>query len=183
MSALESNVGADCSLLVSPLKVKVGPIDPEVEEVLEELPEIPPELDARKRLHGTATCLPELEDELVADVLEDVVPELEPELFSDRMAKSTLPEVGLMTTSWIVPNVSPDEPCTLQLFNLLAWISCCDMLRPVGLRLLLLPDEPWLLPDDPRLLPLEPPLLPDELLPDEPEEPDEPDEPDDPDEP
>jgi hypothetical protein len=120
MSALESNVGADCSLLVSPLKVKVGPIDPEVEEVLlEELPEIPPELDARKRLHGTATCLPELEDELVADVLEDV----EPELFSDRMPKSTLPDVGLITTSWIVPNVSPDEPCTLQLFSLLAWIS------------------------------------------------------------
>jgi hypothetical protein len=116
-------VGADCSLLVSPLNVNVGPIDPEVEELLDELPEIPPALDGFRRLHGTATCLPELEDELVADVLEEDVLAPDVELFSDRIAKSTLPEVGLMTTSWIVPNVSPDEPCTLELLNLLAWIA------------------------------------------------------------
>src|SRR5690349_12817931 len=121
MSALESNVGADCSLLVSPLNVKVGPMAPEVEEVLEELPEIPPALDGRRRLHGTATCLPEVDDELVAaDVVEDDVLELDPALFSETIAKSTFPEVGLITTSWMVPSVSPDEPCTLQLFSLLA---------------------------------------------------------------
>jgi hypothetical protein len=92
---------------------------PEVEEVLDELPEIPPALDGRRRLHGTATCLPE--DELVADVVvEDDVLELDPALFRETMAKSTFPEVGLITTSWMVPSVSPDEPCTLQLFSLLA---------------------------------------------------------------
>ena len=112
-------MGADCSLLVSPLKVKVGPMAPEVEEVLDELPEIPPALDGRSRLQGTATCLPE--DELVADVVvQDDVPELDPALFSETIAKSTFPEVGLITTSWMVPSVSPDEPCTLQLFSLLA---------------------------------------------------------------
>ena len=56
MSALASNAGADCNLLVSPLKVNVGPIDPEVEDELELL-ELP-ELDGRNRLHGTAICLP-----------------------------------------------------------------------------------------------------------------------------
>src|ERR1051325_1280321 len=105
MSALASNAGADCNLLVSPLKVKVGPMDPDVEELLDAPPEIPPELDARSRLHGTATCLPEVEEapempELVEGVLEDgETLELEPALLRDRMAKSTLPEAGLMTTS------------------------------------------------------------------------------------
>ena len=91
---------------------------PEVEDVLDELPEIPPALDGRRRLHGTATCLPE--DELVADVVEGDVLEVEPALFRETMAKSTFPEVGLMTTSCMVPSVSPDDPCTLQLFSLLA---------------------------------------------------------------
>jgi hypothetical protein len=109
--------------------VNVGPIDPDVEELLDVLPEIPPEVDGRRRVQGTATCLPELEDVpdmpgLVEDELvDDDVPELDPELFRDRIAKSTLPEVGLMMTSWIVPSVSPDEPCTLELLSLLAWTS------------------------------------------------------------
>lgn len=109
MSALASKVGADCSLLVSPLKVKVGPMEPEVDDVGLELE---PELEARSKLHGTATCLPELDDVeapgLVANALEV---ELDPaELFKEITAKSTLPEFGLMMTSWIVPRVSPEEP-------------------------------------------------------------------------
>jgi len=105
--------------------VNVGPIPPEVVEL--ELEELELELDARSKVHGTAICLPELE-ELEAPGVELVL-ELEllvlddPELFRDRIAKSTFPELGLMTTSWIVPMVSPDEPCTLELFSLLAWIS------------------------------------------------------------
>src|SRR5262249_41325907 len=125
MSELALNVGADCSLLVSPLKVNVGPIDPEVDEDVElELELELPELEARSNVQGTAICLPEAPDELaVSDALDDADDEelLEPpELFSERIAKSTLPELGLMTTSWIVPSVSPEEPWTLQLFNLLA---------------------------------------------------------------
>ena len=111
MSALASNVGADCSLLVSPLKVNVGPMEPEVDDV--EL-ELEAELDARSKLHGTATCLPELDDVdalgLVADVLEVLEVLDAPEPFNEITAKSTLPEFGLMITSWMVPSVSPVEP-------------------------------------------------------------------------
>jgi len=85
------------------------------------------------RLHGTATCFPELdelslvleeglveedvEDGLVEDGLvedEDELPE-DDEPLSERIAKSTLPELGLMMTSLIVPRFSPDEPCTDEL--------------------------------------------------------------------
>ncbi len=105
ISALASNVGADCNLLVSPLKVKVGPIAPvvEVEEVAPAL--LDPELDGRNKLHGTAICFPELDVPevsavVVVEALEDEVLEAEPaELLSERMAKSTFPEPGLMTTS------------------------------------------------------------------------------------
>src|SRR4051794_23927936 len=101
MSALASNVGADCNLLVSPLKVNVGPMDPDVEDELELL-ELP-ELDGRNKLQGTATCLPELEDEPdVPEVAEDALAEeleLDPELLKDRIAKSTFPEFGFITTS------------------------------------------------------------------------------------
>lgn len=113
-------------MLVSPLKVKVGPIEPDVVELLELALEL--ELEGRNRVQGTATCLPELAElelsDVVALVLEaELLPLLDPELFNERMAKSTLPDPGLMTTSWIVPSVSPEEPCTLELFSLLAWIS------------------------------------------------------------
>ena len=111
MSELALKVGADCSLLLSPLKVNVGPIVPEVEEALElELPE----LDVRNSDHGTATCLPDALEELdVSEALVDAEDELlepAPELFRERIAKSTFPELGLITTSWIVPSVSPEEP-------------------------------------------------------------------------
>jgi len=99
-SLLGSNVGADCSLLVSPLKVNVGPIDPDVELLVLEL-EL--ELDARNKVQGTAICLPELEDVLevpgvVADELEDELLPL-PELLNERIAKSTFAELGFTMTS------------------------------------------------------------------------------------
>lgn len=112
-------------MLVSPLKVNVGPIAPAVEELLDAVPE----LEGRRSVHGTATCLPELEElpdipELVEDELvDDELPAAEPELLNETMAKSTLPDVGLMMTSWIVPSVSPDEPWILELLSLLAWTS------------------------------------------------------------
>jgi hypothetical protein len=74
---------------------------PDVEELEAELPE----LDGRNRLQGTATCLPELDDdpeipdEVEEEVLDDDVPELEPELFKDTIAKSILPAFALMITS------------------------------------------------------------------------------------
>jgi len=96
-------------LLVSPLNVNVGPIEPDVDEL-----ELAPELEARSSDHGTATCLPEALDELdVSEALDDALDELldpEPELLKDMMAKSTLPELGLSTTSWMVPSVSPEDP-------------------------------------------------------------------------
>lgn len=48
-------------------------------------------------------------------------PEVEPLDSTEMTAKSTLPEVGLMITSLIVPRFeSPDEPLTGALINLLA---------------------------------------------------------------
>jgi len=114
-------------LLLSPLKVNVGPIEPEVDDDEDDPLELAPELDARNNCHGTATCFPEAPDELdVSEVLEDALEDelLEPpELLNETIAKSTLPELGLITTSWIVPRVSPEEPWRLQLFSLLACTS------------------------------------------------------------
>jgi len=89
-------------LLLSPLNVNVGPMEPDVEEDEDAL-ELEPELDARSNCHGTAICFPEALDELdVSDVLDDALEDelLDPlALLRERMAKSTLPELGLMTTS------------------------------------------------------------------------------------
>lgn len=133
----------------------------------------------RRSIHGTATCLPLLEERLVLPELllnPELLPEdeplglllapelsplalpedpelnplelLEPELwpldpleepvpdeeplgvlplpvllpleFSDRIAKSILPEVGLMIVSLMVPRVSPEEPVTLPPMSWLA---------------------------------------------------------------
>jgi hypothetical protein len=130
MSAVASRLGADCSLLVSPLKVSWHP-DDELELVLGL--ELLPDIAGLSKLHGTATCLPELEDVslvlvdgvvndgLVDDELEDGLvddDELdEPELLSEITANSTLPEFGLMMVSLIVPRLSPDEDCTEQLLS------------------------------------------------------------------
>ena len=108
--------------------MNAGPIEPDVVEL-----ELMPLLAGRSNVHGTATCLPELDEfepseaEAVELVLEVELPVAEvpdvPELFSEMIAKSTFPAAELMTTSWIVPNVSPEEDCRLELLSLLAWIS------------------------------------------------------------
>src|ERR1041384_3838668 len=108
--------------------------------MLEEAVELlPPVLACFRSVQGTATCFepPEVELE-VADVGEvvPVLPEedvlfslelVEPlkllEPFNESTAKSTFPEVGLMTTSLRVPIVSPDEDFTSALVNWLALMS------------------------------------------------------------
>jgi hypothetical protein len=99
VSELALNVGADCSLLASPLKIKTGPIEPDVDEGAP----LELALTGRNRIHGTATCFPEALEELdVSDVLDAAEDELlvpAPELLRAIMAKSTFPELGLITTS------------------------------------------------------------------------------------
>jgi len=125
-SVLESNEGADCSLVVSPLNVNVCEL-----ELLLLLPEDAGELPLEEgfsKAHGTATCFPdedpplrlelELGELLLAPLLLDPL-----ELESDRIAKSARPEFGLMMTSLIVPRLSPEEPCTLAPVIWLAFIS------------------------------------------------------------
>lgn len=100
--------------LLLPLEPPDEPAEPDVDElepVLSELPELPE--------------VPELPNEWE-------LPELPPEEVNDRTAKSILPELGLMTTSLIVPNCSPEEDLTSEPVNLLARISCWPM-RPVAL--------------------------------------------------
>jgi len=124
------------------------------------------EAEGRRSAHGTATCLPpleevledppgleappdeplllprlllellplvplELEDGLVAlPELEDppglvALPEL-PELLelSERIAKSSLPELGLIITSLMVPSSEPELPVTWAPISWLARNSC-----------------------------------------------------------
>jgi hypothetical protein len=67
MAELGSNEGADCSLLVSPRKVKLGWLDEEVvlEVALALLPLllVAEEAPARRSIQGTATCFPEADEE------------------------------------------------------------------------------------------------------------------------
>jgi hypothetical protein len=105
-SVLASNVGADCNLLASPLKTKLNcwPAELGVEDALLPAPAIE---DGRRRLQGTAICLPVLED-VVLEAPGKVAEDLGPELLSERIAKSTRPEAGLMMTSLIVPASLPE---------------------------------------------------------------------------
>ena len=123
-------------------------------EVPEVIPELEPELAGRSKLHGTATCLPELEVELVAPSEElvplEVVPlelvplvllpgeelapeELVPDEFSEMIAHSSLPEVGFAMTSLIVPSVSPEVDCTCEPVN---WLTLTSRwpIRPARLE-------------------------------------------------
>jgi len=147
-SLVASKDGADCSLLVSPVKAKVcWPVLEELEVVeLEPMAEL--ELLGFSKAHGTATCLPAPELELLAprepevpelDVPELEVPELVPllevpgeelapeeellELLNEIIAHSTLPEAGLIITSLIVPSESPDVDWTVEPVNWLAGSS------------------------------------------------------------
>jgi len=164
-SVVASKVGADSSLELSPLKVKVG-CWPEV------LPAPVPLMlleEGFNRAQGTATCLPPVEDapevldepgleeppeelkppeelELLPKLLLELLPPeellpglvalplLEPPLeLSERIAKSTRPDMGLMMTSLMVPNSVPELPVTCAPVNWLARNSCRPM-RPVGLK-------------------------------------------------
>jgi len=132
MSVLASKFGADWSLLWSPLNTKLC-----CELELEMLPleaELlaPPEVFSK--LQGTATCLlPLLLDELAPGEEDDAeeLPALDASLVdalelppvTDRIAKSTLPELGLIRTSLIVPMVLPEDEVTLALFRSAALIS------------------------------------------------------------
>ena len=116
-------------MLVSPLKVSWHD-DDELELLRLELLELLPDMDDFNKLHGIATCLPALdevspvleeglvvedvglvvEDGLVEDdVDDDDELEDEPELLSESTANSTLPELGLMIVSLMVPRFSPDD--------------------------------------------------------------------------
>ena len=127
-SVLESNVGAESNLLVSPANVKLGCC--ELEELLllvaeDELPEE----EARRSIHGTATCFPladaldalleellELGDVLelleLGDVLELGLELLDEPPLREITANSNRPEFGLTMKSLIVPIWVPDEPVT-----------------------------------------------------------------------
>ena len=127
-SVLESNVGAESNLLVSPANVKLGCC--ELEELLllvaeDELPEE----EARRSIHGTATCFPladaldalleelvELGDVLelleLGDVLELGLELLDEPPLKEITANSNRPEFGLTMKSLIVPIWVPDEPVT-----------------------------------------------------------------------
>lgn len=74
------------------------------------------------------------DDEVELPLVEDELPE---EL-NWRTAKSTLPEVGLMSTSLIVPRVEPEELCTWEPVNCEARTACLPELLPVALRVELL---------------------------------------------
>lgn len=77
------------------------------------------EEDERSNIQGTTTCLPlallvvALEGVVVVElvlVLEvELVSVLAPELFRESTAKSMRPDVGLIRTSWIVPNCWPED--------------------------------------------------------------------------
>jgi hypothetical protein len=178
MSALVSRLGADCSLVVSPLNVNVW-----LPEDKDALVVLLPDMDGFNKLHGTATCLPELDEVslvLAAELVGDV-PDAddEPAPLREMTANSTRPELGLIMTSLIVPRPSPDEDCTCELLSCDARMACWPMERPVALKPLLLLLPILLLPEELSWLLLElPPYLllsEDELLPGEADAPDEPD--------
>ena len=119
---LALKLGADSSLLVSPVKVKLGCCRPAVPDVLVlvllvEVLLPKPELDELLRsIHGTATCLPPAADvEEPIPVVEEVLDEVELVLvptplvlpneppLNEMTANSRRPELASMMVSLIVP--------------------------------------------------------------------------------
>lgn len=141
-------------MLWSPANVKVGCCELELELVLLCAEALLPADEARKSIHGTATCLPpaallEELDELmpVLLVLELGLVLLAPEdSFKEMTANSSRPEFGLTMKSLIVPIWLPDEPFTCAPVNWLPRSASCPI-RPVALRCRPLQPD-WLL-DDP----------------------------------
>lgn len=123
----------------------------EEDKLLPELLDNPEELEPPGLLLPPELLLedPELPELSPLEEPLDPVPEdeplglvLAPELlleFSDRIAKSILPEFGLMMVSLIVPSVSPEEPVTLAPMSWLARNSWWPM-RPVAPQCRELPD-------------------------------------------
>lgn len=124
------------------------------------LPTVAPEEELRSSIQGTTTCLP-LPVKLLV-VLPGVVvvvpgvvvalgvvvvapgvvvlPRVVPAELTDRTAKSTRPDVGLMITSLSVPRFCPEELVTCAPSNCEARKCCCCPIRPVAL-------SPWLVED------------------------------------
>jgi len=131
-SVFASKFGAESSLLVSPEKVKVGCCELELALVvlllLRAEDPAPPD-EARKSIHGTATCfpLPERLDELAEPIpvllldeelglvllagVELLLAEV-PLLLNEITANSSLPAFGLTMKSLMVPISVPEEPIT-----------------------------------------------------------------------
>jgi hypothetical protein len=117
---LASKVGADSSLVVSPVKVNDGCCEPApdvTEDEVDEVDEVDaPEEEALNNIQGTATCFPypnELEEEIpvelevdeeLDELLGEVLLELEPAFPDNEMtANSRRPEAGLTIASLMVP--------------------------------------------------------------------------------
>lgn len=122
-----SKVGADSSLLVSPVNTKLGccRLDVAVDAAELAADELDPAAEeALSSTHGTATCLPDpkgLDEEIpVLDVLE-VLPGvvllvLEPKLPDKEItANSSRPDDGFRIVSLIVPIWVPELPVTSHL--------------------------------------------------------------------
>jgi hypothetical protein len=113
---LASRVGADSSLVVSPVKVNDGCCDPAPDVTEDEAAEVDevdaPKEEALNNIHGTATCFPdpnELDEEMPVELdeeLDELLGEvlLEPALPDNEMtANSRRPDAGLTIVSLMVP--------------------------------------------------------------------------------
>lgn len=110
-------------------------------------PVVPPVEDERNRLHGTATCfLPVGVKPPVPVVVppgEVAPPALE---LNSTIAKSTLPDCGLMMTSLILPILLPWEVLMLapiRSLPLISFLLCEEELLPLVLREPEEEEPPW----------------------------------------
>lgn len=118
-SVLGSKAGAVCNLLTSPEYVKL------ICAMLEDVVVLPSKPTCNSD-HGTATCfappvaelaVPEVVEEVPSVPLEGVLELAVVEPVTEMTAKSTLPELGLMMSSLIVPTDSPLDDFTSALVN------------------------------------------------------------------
>jgi len=114
---LASKVGANSSLVVSPVKVNDGCCEPAPDVTEDEVDEVDaPEEEALNNIQGTATCFPdpnELEEEIpveleldeeLDELLGEVLLEVKPAFPDNEMtANSRRPEAGLTMASLMVP--------------------------------------------------------------------------------
>ena len=132
---MASKLGADSSLLASPVNTKLGccvALVPLVEEA--------PAVEAgRNSIQGTATCFPAAPEVLL--VIPEVAPGVvllvplvdeAPAPLTEMTANSSRPEAGFTIVSLMVPISLPDEPVTCDPVSWLPRTASCPM-RPVGL--------------------------------------------------